>query len=183
MRDQAIVSVSFISQWLEWVKTAKQIVLQHRFFQILWTLSFKRRFLINLAFRISTGRNFCTKWPQVRIKLWEVYRLVNSDLSESLAANLRNKSPEYSAEYCREKIQHNEQFLNIILFANRKHFAERSHFVERSHKHQWNIRCGFKNDYLLQELKTYCKSVRTSVLGGTPAPREHHAWFNNGMRS
>ena len=47
-----------------------------------------------------------------------VCRLVDRDLSESLTAKLRNKSPERSTEYCRVKIQHNERFLNIIPFAN-----------------------------------------------------------------
>jgi hypothetical protein len=44
----------------------------------------------------------------------KVRRSVNSDFSESLAAKLRNKSPERSAEYCQVKIQHNDQFLNLL---------------------------------------------------------------------
>ena len=56
-------------------------------------------------------------------------RLINSDVRESFAAKLRNKSPERSAEYCRVKT-----------------LCRAFHFAERSQEHQGNIRCGFNSD-------------------------------------
>ena len=87
-------------------------------------------------------------------------RLVNRVLRESFAAKLRNNSPERSAENCRVKT------LCRAFTRTPREFPVR-----------------FQQWFLLQELRTNRKSVRTSVLGGTPAPREHHARFNNSMRS
>jgi len=83
---------------------------------------------------------------------------------ESFAAKLRNKSPERSAEYCRVK---------TLCWA----FTLCRAFTRTPR--EYPVR--FQQWFLLQEVRTNRKSVRMSVLGGTPAPREHHGRFNNSI--
>ena len=93
-------------------------------------------------------------------------RLINSDVRESFAAKLRNKS---LWAFCR--VLPSENTLLSV------------HTLQSVHKNPRGYPVRFQQWFLLQEVRTNRKSVRMSVLGGTPAPREHHARFNNSMRS